>query len=266
MATSPLLNMQPITIGGSYKDPRANVLYGGGNSKISDKEIADYVSNARTSGTMSEKDLVDKAIANGISIDQFARATGMNVNDVTKAASQYVSSDRDAPAVTLDMAQIMSPFLEEINNVKAQQVKPTNVALNPTTDTVQGQLGSILQDPNNPLMVRAGTMGDQAANRRNLLNSSIGVSAGQSALIDAALQIATPDANTFSQSKFANAQAANNASLANAQNKLTADMFSRDMDFKVGSFNAQNQLDATKFNDPTVNSIVTGKQIGRAHV
>ena len=62
--------------------------------------------------------------------------------------------------------------------------------------TVQGQLKNVL-DAGGPLMSRATTRAAQQVNERGLLNSSIGVSAGQSALYDAATPIATADANTF---------------------------------------------------------------------
>lgn len=87
-----------------------------------------------------------------------------------------------------------------------------NVADN---QTVQGQLKGILKS-GGPLMEQAATAGAQTANRRGLLNSSMGVQAGQAALYDKALPIASQDANTYGQSAQFNANAANTASIANA--------------------------------------------------
>jgi hypothetical protein len=53
-------------------------------------------------------------------------------------------------------------------------------------------------------------------NTRGLLNSSLAVGAGQSALYDAALPIAQQDAQTFTQAGLSNQQARNTADQFNA--------------------------------------------------
>ena len=95
--------------------------------------------------------------------------------------------------------------------------------------TVQGQLSNVL-DAGGPLMDRATTRAAQQVNARGLLNSSIGVGAGQSALYDAAMPIATNDANTFAAAGKRNADSADqtsqfnaNAANANAQFNASAD-------------------------------------------
>ena len=77
--------------------------------------------------------------------------------------------------------------------------------------TVQGQLGKVL-DSNSPLMDRAATKAAQGMNSRGLLNSTMALTAGQSALYDAALPIAQQDAATFTTAGKANADAMNAAS------------------------------------------------------
>ncbi|GAA0586759.1 hypothetical protein ACFQH5_20190 [Halomonas salifodinae] len=59
--------------------------------------------------------------------------------------------------------------------------------------TASGQMDEILER-DSPLMQRAATQGKQYANRRGLLNSSMGAQASQSAMIDAATPIAQQDA------------------------------------------------------------------------
>ena len=81
--------------------------------------------------------------------------------------------------------------------------------------TVQGQVANITA-AGGPLMQRAETKALQGANSRGLLNSSIAVSAGQSALYDAALPMAQQDAVTFAAAGKRNADAADTVSLANA--------------------------------------------------
>lgn len=90
--------------------------------------------------------------------------------------------------------------------------------------TVQGQVANIT-DANGPLMQRAETKALQGVNSRGLLNSSIAVGAGQSALYDAALPIAQQDAGTFAAAGKRNADAADATSQfnANSVNRSTSE-------------------------------------------
>ena len=93
--------------------------------------------------------------------------------------------------------------------------------------TVQGQLATVL-DKGGPLAERATTRAAQAMNGKGLLNSSIAVSAGQSALYDAALPIAQQDAKTFADAGQTNAQLGTQVSLSNAGFKNEAGKFGAD--------------------------------------
>ena len=73
------------------------------------------------------------------------------------------------------------------------QAAAANWAVQPN-QTVQSQVRDIIND-NSPLMEQAETRALQKANARGLINSSIAVGAGQSALYDAAMPIATQDAS-----------------------------------------------------------------------
>ena len=66
--------------------------------------------------------------------------------------------------------------------------------LNRDTDTTQGQLDSLLAK-GSPLIERARSRAAQSANDRGLLNSTMAVQAGEAAAYDAALPIASADAN-----------------------------------------------------------------------
>lgn len=95
----------------------------------------------------------------------------------------------------------------------ASPAAPSAAQWTPGKDaTVQGQLAGVL-DAGGPLMDRATTRANQQMNARGLLNSSIAVGAGQSALYDAALPIASQDAQTFGRAGEFNASAANQAGL-----------------------------------------------------
>lgn len=68
--------------------------------------------------------------------------------------------------------------------------------LDPAKQTVTGQLDGLLQK-DSPLMQKAATQGEQYANTRGLLNSSIGAGATQSAMMDFAMPIAEADAGIY---------------------------------------------------------------------
>lgn len=94
-----------------------------------------------------------------------------------------------------------------------------------TDETVAGQMDKVMAS-GSPLVQRARTSAAQVANSRGLLNSSMGVQAGEEAALSAALPIATADAQTSNvaarenmaatnQAGAFNADAANKASLVN---------------------------------------------------
>ena len=85
---------------------------------------------------------------------------------------------------------------------------------------VAGRVDSLINQ-NSPLMQTAATNGAQQAAKRGLLNSSIGVQAGQQAVINSATPIANADASLYSQNSLANMAAKNQALTANAQMATT---------------------------------------------
>jgi len=112
--------------------------------------------------------------------------------------------------------------------------------------TVSGQLKDIL-DSGSPLLKQAEARSNMRMNSRGLLNSSLAVGAGQSALYDAALPIAQADAQTNAQSANFNANASNVASqfgadAANKQSLVNQDATNRAAEFQAG---ATNQANAT---------------------
>lgn len=74
--------------------------------------------------------------------------------------------------------------------------------------TVAGQLSSLLAS-DSPLMQQARTRAMQTAQSRGLLNSSMAASAGEAAMYDAAMPIATADAQTYGSAAQFNADAGN---------------------------------------------------------
>jgi len=87
------------------------------------------------------------------------------------------------------------------------------------TETVQGQLESILGS-GSPLLERAQAGAMQTANSRGLINSTMAAQAGQAALMDTALPIATADANIYGQAAGQNQQYQNQAAGQTADQRL----------------------------------------------
>ena len=120
------------------------------------------------------------------------------------------------------------------------QMKATDWQVTPN-QTVQGQLSSVL-DSNSPLLTKARADTAQAANARGLLNSSMAAGAGEAAVLDKALQIATPDAQVNAQAGQFNANAKNAEAAQNQQATNTAAQFA------AGAANNANATNAAATN------------------
>ena len=220
-----LLNSsQPSSV---YVDPRAAVLYGPGNNTITPAQIKDYIS---TPGR-SDKDVLGAALANNVSTAQIADAMKGNDAYAPDKISGYLSSQ----GISLDK----KPTVPEYEPIQYSPITNVNATQDPIKGTVAGQLNNIL-DPNSPLMQRAATMGNQMSNRRGLLNSSIGISAAMAPMIDAGLQIATPDAASNNNFNLFNVQNQNDTNKFNASNSLSAGVANAG-NVKDISMNALNQ-------------------------
>lgn len=120
------------------------------------------------------------------------------------------------------MATEQSLFDQANQLAKDNQIAPT---LNDFDESkgVEGRVQSITQQ-DSPLMQTAATKAAQSANARGLNSSTLGVQAGQQAVIETATPIANADANLYQQQSLANQAAKNNASIANANNSISAGM------------------------------------------
>ena len=143
----------------------------------------------------------------------------MATNPLATNTMQRQAIDDPAPADSPGMlSQWYADYMREAP--RTERVDPAQATVTNWTPgqdaTVQGQIANITTS-GSPLMQRAETRANQQANARGLLNSSMAVQAGQAALYDAALPIAQQDAQTFARSGEFNANAANAASINNAQ-------------------------------------------------
>jgi hypothetical protein len=131
--------------------------------------------------------------------------------------------------------------------------------------TVQGQIADIV-DSGSPLMERAETRGLQQANRRGLMNSSMAVQAGQTALYDAALPIAQQDAATFATSQrdntenrqemnVVNTDATNAARQSNTDARNDRNALNAQLGTQVNLANAGARTETSQFNAASANDV-----------
>jgi len=142
-------------------------------------------------------------------------------------------------------------------NATATGFQGAQTQVNQPTDTVQGQITGII-DANSPLMQQAARRANEAANARGLLNSSIAVGAGQEAVMDRALPIATQDANTYTNTRLAN-QNSTNAGLqfsAAAENQASQTNATLGTDTSQKNAAAANNLQLTNMDQAFKTAIV----------
>jgi len=97
------------------------------------------------------------------------------------------------------------------------------------SQTSAGRLNQMLQS-DSPLMQQAATQGEQAANRRGLLNSSMAAGASQGAMIERAQPFALQDSNNLMQNARQNADAQNQQNML--QSSTLADSFLQNQQFQ----------------------------------
>lgn len=128
--------------------------------------------------------------------------------------------------------------------------------------TVAGQLENVI-NKGSPLLDKAQADAAQTANGRGLLNSAMAAGAGTSALLDKALQIATPDANTYASSASTNAASKNANEQFNANASNTANQYSAGAKNTSDQFNAQTNTTTSLANANAQNSANTFDAQGR---
>lgn len=111
---------------------------------------------------------------------------------------------------------------------------------------VRKQLEGVLAE-NSPLLQRANAQALQQANARGLLNSSMAVGASTGAVMDRALQIATPDAQTYGEAARTNAQLGTQTNISNAGFENTARGFAANANNQAAIENARAANQAAQF-------------------
>jgi hypothetical protein len=126
-----------------------------------------------------------------------------------------ITTPKDPLDATTSADPLMPAPIGAETTPKAASYDATLGAVNPATDSVSGQMDTLLSK-DNPYIERARAKAAEVANSRGLLNSSMAAGAGEAAAIDAALPIASQDAGTYSQQRLANQGASNTAGQFNA--------------------------------------------------
>ena len=99
----------------------------------------------------------------------------------------FQDPDKNAPLTQVSAPALQGPTTRQVSS----------------GETVSGQMERILAS-NSPLLQRARTRAAQAANKRGLLNSSMGVQAGEEAVLTTAMPMAQDDASIYSNQGLAN--------------------------------------------------------------
>lgn len=130
---------------------------------------------------------------------------------------------------------ITTPQMEDAGVAALQN--PAQVAAAQTAGTTTSQQLEGILNKGGALMQQAATTGNQQANSRGLLNSSMGIQAAQSAVLGQAVPIASSDASAINQTNQFNTQ---NQQRTNELNVGTENDWSK--------FNAQNQTAMNQWN------------------
>jgi len=143
----------------------------------------------------------------------------------------------EVPSIT------MKDELAEV--ARANQITPVTQDFDESKG-VAGRVNSITSS-GSPLMETARTRAAQASNKRGLQNSTLGVQAGEQAVIETATPIANADANLFQQQRLTNQTAQNNAATVNSQSAIQAATTGRQMDLQDSQQRASLMEQARQF-------------------
>lgn len=224
------------TPAGKFVDPKAQILYGKGNNKYTPEQIKQWIT---VPGGRTPDEIFNAALGGGISADQIVGAM--------KGTPGYDKENLDKHIAGKGVSMEREP-----NGMLYEPTPTRDVTYNPITvgsnETVQGQLKGILENKDSPLMQQAQTFGNSYANKRGLLNSSIGASAAESSMISAATPIAQQDASTYYDAKK-----------TNSAQGLQAQMFNSDLSARTSMFDkgTAKDLTITQMNNDLQRSIAT---------
>jgi len=183
----------------------------------------DKIVNAPTFKTAFDKDWErpNSSDNTGGSAQSGTQASGINLSQLQNPSSAQSSG---MPTTGINLSQLQG--------ANSWDVQPN--------ETVRSQLQQIIAD-DSPLMQQARTRALQTANSRGLLNSSMAMTAADSAMYDAAMPIATQDASTYARAGEFNANTKNTFSRDN--NQFVRDAYMADFNVQANDWAAQQQFE-----------------------
>ncbi len=140
-----------------------------------------------------------------------------------------------------------------------QTADPYLRTVDANTETVQGQLKGLLTE-GSPLLERARSKAAEEASGRGIYNSSVAIGAGEGAMYDTAIQIATPDAATYGQS------ARDNQGVLNQTGQFNADAFNRNQQFNAGEANTTSRFNTGESNTASRFGADAGNQLNLTNI
>ncbi len=143
--------------------------------------------------------------------------------------------------------------MQDRNPVQTERIAPGTGQVQFNTQqlsaqsTVEGRMNSLMSR-DNPYMQQARTRAAQRANARGLLNSSMAVTAGESAALDAALPIAQQDARTHFANDQQNLAYQNEQAKLNGANETDVAKFNANSGNEMGRYNADSLMKRDQYN------------------
>lgn len=142
------------------------------------------------------------------------------------------------PATGQEIVEPTNGLLEQPSEIApvSTQPQPTSILAEDTTPSnqyvspqslISNQLNTLL-GKGSPLLDLAANRAKEESNRKGLLSSSMAVGAGQKAVLDTALPIASADANKFGQSDISRQVAEQNLNLTERQSELMSKQSAQD--------------------------------------
>lgn len=187
-------------------------------------------------------------------------ATASTYKPTSSTATNYQAQDMTAQGYTADKSDYKTYDAQNASSdsYNAMQAALSKWEVDPN-QLVENRIDNLLKK-DNPLMVQAAARANQSMNNRGLLNSSMAVRAGESALYDYAVPIATTDAATLANSAKYNADAANQMSQFNVGAQNAAAQFNTNAKNQVALANQAAQNAAAQFGASAFNTTELANQ------
>lgn len=179
------------------------------------------------------------------------QAAGQVYQDFLKEYGSQVKNSMDAVSASQINAGLLKPKPATGPSL-INQSDLTYRTINPTTETVRGQMQGLLAEDSQYMQLARADAQRQAADR-GLTNSSMAASAGTDAAIRSALGIATPDAGFYNKASDYNT-ALNNEILkynADTQNQFTRDQMGYDHAASMQQGQLAQQMTIAQMQDAT---------------